>query len=210
MNLQQLLADLRNDDYKKRRNAIENLAKSKDKRAMASLLTTVHDNDWSIQAAAIKALGQIGDPQAVPTLIEIVLNDDEWVAEAAAEALGMIGDVRAIPALIRAVHSEHLLKQFDGLLEQRSHSVDSETWVLLGQTYFDISDLRCAAARALGQIGNAQALPSLIAALNDPHDIYVQQAAAQALERISTPEAIRAVTIWRQQQRGQEDRSQNQ
>jgi len=209
MNLQQLLTDLHNDDYRIRRQAIENLAKTKDKRAVSNLLTTIHDNDWSIQAAAIKALGEIGDSQAVPTLIEAVLGDDEWVAEAAATALGMIGDVRAIPALIRALFSEDLLKRFDGLLEQKSRSINSETWVLLGQSYFDISDLRCAAARALGQIGNVQALPSLITALNDAHDIYVQQAAAQALERISTPEAVLAVSIWRQKRRVEEDGSQN-
>jgi len=210
MSLQQLLTDLHSDDYKKRRKAIEKLAKSKDQRAVSSLLTTIHDNDWSIQAAAIKALGEIGDLQAVPTLIEAVLGDDEWVAEAAATALGLIGDVRAIPALIHALHSEQLLKQFDRLLEQKSGSIDSQTGVLLGQTYFDISDLRCAAAHALGQIGNVWALPSLIAALNDPEDIYVQQAAAQALEYISTLEAIQAVTLWRQQQRVQEDGAQNQ
>ena len=209
MSLQQLLTDLHSADYKTRRKAIEDLAKSRDKRAVSSLLNIVQDDDWSIQAAAIKALGEIGDEDAVPTLIEAVLRDDEWVAEAAAEALGMIGDVRAISALIYALRSEHLLKRFAELLEQKSGTIDSGTFVFLGQVYFDISDLRCAAARALGQLGNEQALASLIAALNDPRDKYVQQAAAQALERIATTEAIRAVTIWRRQ-REQEDRTLNQ
>lgn len=177
---------------------------------VSSLLSIIYDDDWSIQTAAIRALGEIGDPDAVLPLTEAVLGDDEWVAETAAEALGIIGDVRAIPALLDALASDQLLRRCDALLEQKNGRTDSGTLVLLGQTYFDISDLRCTAARALGRIGNEHVVPNLIAALNDPQDTYVQQAAAHALEQIATIEAIHAVTLWRQQRPVEEDRSQNQ
>jgi HEAT repeat protein len=54
---------------------------------------------------------------------------------------------------------------------------------------------------ALVEIG-ADAVPGLIGELSDKNP-EVQQAAAEALERIATPEALAALSGWRAQNAGQ-------
>lgn len=57
--------------------------------------------------------------------------------------------------------------------------------------------MRKVTARALGQIGGADAVPALIDALRERGQ-SVCQAAAEALERIGRPEALTAIKEWRE------------
>ena len=55
------------------------------------------------------------------------------------------------------------------------------------------SDLRAAAATTLGYLGDAQATPALVAALDDPADVTLAWAAARALGRIGDRAALDAL-----------------
>ena len=76
--------------------------------------------------------------------------------------------MRETTALLKALSSQDLLNHFEELLKRREDKNDSATYVAIGQAYFEISDLRCAAAHALGQIGDEQASTGLTKDLNDP------------------------------------------
>ncbi len=198
--LQRILDNLHSKDFQTRHQAIKSIAEHREISAIPNLISLLNDKDWSIQISAVKALGEIGDSQAVPSLIEALLRDDEWVATYAAEALGKIGDVRATTALLKALSSQDLLNHFEESLKRREGKIDSATYVAIGQAYFEISDLRCAAAHALGQIGDEQAITELAKALNDPHDLNLQKAAAQALDKIGTFEALTITKVWQEKQ----------
>jgi len=95
-----------------------------------------------IRIGAAEALGHIGDPRAVESLFAALKNKWEGLRRASIEALGKIGDSRAIVLLIT-------------VLTDKEYDMDKEC------------DTRVAAARILGEIGNAQAVEPLIFALKN-------------------------------------------
>lgn len=142
---------------------------------MPGLLEALRDPDSRVRGVAAEALEQIG-AAAVPGLL-VALRDRAWdVRQAAARTLGQIGDAAAVPGLREALHDQNL-------------------------------DVRSEAVRALGQIGTAAAVPSLIEQLSDMTKPYfsayrICDLAAEALERIATPEALAAVAEWRCREQG--------
>lgn len=88
-------------------------------------------------------------------------NYDEWEAAKAAEKLGQLRAREAVPALIVALHSQDLLKAWNAL--------DTTTKIAfggVGEGIMAIITLRCAAAEALGKIGDEKAVPELLTVLN--------------------------------------------
>jgi HEAT repeat protein len=63
--------------------------------------------------------------------------------------------------------------------------------------------VRNSCVMVLSEIKDASAIRGLIQALNDDND-HVTRHAAEALERIATPEALAAVEQWRRDQGGQQ------
>ena len=122
---------------------------------------------------ATRALGGIGkgSTNAVPTLIQALQDPDPAVRRAAVFALGKVGK-GAVPTLIQALQNPD-------------------------------PEVRFSTARILGSIGKnaVDAVPALIQLLqeHDPEDRGVvnswtiPRVAAEALEKIDTPEARKAV-----------------
>lgn len=109
---------------------------------------------------AVAALGASGDRQAVPPLMKALEKDMKertGIAMAIIPALGQLGDERAVPLLLKA------LNKLD------------EDW--LG---------REAAARALGDIGSAKAVPDLI---HKAWQAETRNAAIESLAAIGDPKA---------------------
>jgi HEAT repeat protein len=155
------LIRLRSSDNRKRRQAVEQLAKVRNQRAVKPLICTVTDLDPEVRASALRALDAVhagweashGARDAVPHLIA-ALTSPLADREAAIRALGRIGDRRAMPALTAAVLADE--------------KPDSE---------------RQEAARALGYIGGSAVIDSLRRALSD-RARDVRRTAALALTEI--------------------------
>lgn len=112
-------------------------------------------------------------PTAVPHLIETLHNDPaRAVRLAAAYSLGALHDARAVPALI------DVLRASEG-----------------------DRGLQLVVAKALGKLGDPLAVPALLEALQGGKSWCVSVAAAKALERIGTPEALTSARKWRSEQR---------
>lgn len=180
--------------------------------------------------AALRLAEHFQDVRAVSTLAEAMSVPDWRTRRQAARALWEIGDADA-PGLIRALHFEHgrVREAIAEALELAGwipDDVDTEvafriaTWnwqdiVRIGEPAVPglisvLSDpdgtVRRGAAWALGQIGDARAVPWLIQALQDSAGGLlgigerVCDVAAEALERIGTAEAVEAVRQWRRDQ----------
>ncbi len=151
----------------------------------------------------------LGIAQTVPDLIERLLNSpDLWARIDAAQALGRIGDARAVPGLLVALKSEQLIEQCKLDWEQAKSIADRDAQAsrraFLWETLTaEISDIRVAAARALGQIGGQDARAGLSEALQEKLDPHVRQAAAEALERL---DAARADSSNRRKAKGDDRR----
>jgi HEAT repeat protein len=132
--------------------------------ALAPLLIALADPDHALRAEAARALGSLDSPEAIPALVQALRHDaDAATREAAAWALGLIGTDDVI----------------DPLLESLADS--AETPSVRGQ-----------AAESLSGARNARAIPSLIAALDDPSP-EVRYWAAFALGELSAQDALPAL-----------------
>ncbi|BDG03814.1 GspE/PulE/PilB domain-containing protein [Anaeromyxobacter oryzae] len=126
-------------------------------RAVPALLDVVADPDPARRRAATVLLGAAGDPATFSALVERALDADPLVASA---AVGALGQHRRDPAM-RGV-SEKLRRALLSGLPARSAS----------------------AARALGALRDAEAIPLLVQVL-EAMDAAARDAAADALARIT-------------------------
>jgi HEAT repeat protein len=137
---------------------------------------------YPVQQAAAKALGQIGDARAVPALIAALEDAELYVQIEAAHALGLIGDARAGNPLASVLRSQ-VAELRDTAVEALARLGAAPVPALLDLLDRSKFSTREAAARALGVIGALEAVPSLIAALNDP-DSQVRKAVVDSLAKI--------------------------
>ena len=192
------------------------------------LIALLGHRDGVVRGHAALALGQMKEPRAVDALIGL-LGDDETrggAGRSAAWALGEIGDVRAVEPLIASLSQpsaskgtavqalarlrddravEPLIHMFEGRPDPSLATVLGN-WgdrravePLVAVMEHPDSHVRFYAARALGKLGDARALPALERALdNDIEPITdtqslrgksVSYVAAKAIEKIkSSPE----------------------
>lgn len=149
------------------------------------LLPLLSDKDEFVRREAAYALGKTRSSGAVASLIERLLVDkQDGVRGAAAVALGDIADASAVPALAAVVSSEAISTGSTGSTGKKNSKSRKE------QNPFVLR----AAARSLGQIGNRNAVPALIAALqNDKTEDDVRREVAGALGLIGDPSSIPAL-----------------
>lgn len=159
--------------------------------AHIELLRTGRTED-RIEAA--KALAQARDPRAVEPLVRLAEGGTEWEATNAVEALAAIGTPEVIPVLIAALAAEARKAAIDALQEgpAKRHEL-SHRAVATEQRTRDLRDLRTAAARGLGALKAADAIPTLAEALFDTHESTPRRSCAAALRAIGTPAAEAAL-----------------
>ncbi|MCL4264349.1 MAG: HEAT repeat domain-containing protein [Anaerolineae bacterium] len=174
---------------------------------ITQLIEELHHPNRDARMRAVQTLGNLQNTQCVPILCELLLNDsDEWVRIDAAEALGKIRDVRSIPALVVALKCEQLIAKWEQDWKAAS-SIPNEKkrfdqhFFLWGTLTAEISDIRAAAAHALGAIGGNDAIIALSEALEEQYDSDVRKAAEMALVNIGTPDASAALKTWQKGQR---------
>ncbi len=134
------------------------LARTRDPRALIPVLRLIAADDATIRLAAMTAIGPLlgTDPRAADAIVERLGDEDEEIRVLAAEYLGQIGARNAVAPLVGLAGGGNPLR------------------------------LRRAAIDALGGIGDARAVPALLAAIKDGPE-PLQQAAADALSYIGDP-----------------------
>jgi M6 family metalloprotease-like protein len=159
---------LRNEDPKRRVEAIELLRQCAVMPAPDELLAALEDTNPDVRVAAAAAFAELKDGRALPVLIER-LDDDYWtVRQAAARALGELGDGRAVPALVERLGKEQdrrVVIQITAALGRigTPETVAPLRAALVGPVY----EARVEAARALGRHNDAAVVDALIAVLPD-------------------------------------------
>jgi HEAT repeat protein len=147
-----------------RRTACWLLARVKDPGAFDPLVSALHDPDPRLREEAARSLGVLGDLRAVPELLAALQTDlDPETRMAAAYALGHLGDHRSV----------------DGLLAKLADRNEDPR-------------IRGMAAEAVTGVQDRQAVPFLIAALDDP-SVEVRFWAAFALGQFGDPAALDAL-----------------
>ena len=148
-----LIEALQHDDWLVRLHAVEALGKLKSPDSVEPLLRTLfNERDSAIREDVVRALGAIRDGRAVDYLVAVM--KEPGLRLLAVEALGHIGDRRVVPILRRVVEGVPLG-------EPRSSATPcAEGWT-------DEMATMGMAARALGMIADAVAIPSLIVALRN-------------------------------------------
>ena len=194
--LDQLLARLRDSEWRTRWRAAQDLGELRDKRAFDSLVEALADPRIEVRLAATAALVRVDAERAFDHLLDQLEHHDNY---AAATALGWHGDRRATGPLVaklsevlsrgRSRTPEDVAMCMRGAdsLGRLNDPAAVEVLVRLGQDHD--SSLRREAARALGDIGDPRALESLMALLADS-DIRVRSDAVRALGKLGRPEAV--------------------
>lgn len=164
--------------------ALEALESITDRRFVKPLIVALKDQDEDVRRAAAKALGNIGDGRALESLIAALKDEDGEVRFRAASALGHIRDARALEPLVEA-----LKKALTALANREAFdrmSVEEVT---------NISNLEWAATIALGRIGDARAVESLVAALEKSGTWQVRRDAAIALGQVKDVRAVEPLIV---------------
>ncbi len=88
---------LRDDDPVLRLEAVKQLAKQKDEKAIQYLIEATADEDLRVRLKAIESLGDVHASAATPILVQsLYLSDSKpWLKKRVLVALGKIGDARA-------------------------------------------------------------------------------------------------------------------
>lgn len=137
-----------------------------------------HDNP-TIRQRAVHTLGKMGDARAVEALIPVLDDAISTIVVKCIFVLGQIGDIRAIPPLVQKLGDEHVDIEAM-LLEVLTHFGLSALPHLLEALTHDNPKTREHAISILGEFGDEEAIPALIACLNDP-EWHVRFEAVNAL-----------------------------
>lgn len=199
-----LIAALKDDPIPNiRMNAVKNLGKIKDKRAVEPLCEALEDKSLNVRIQVVYALGALGeiDDRAIECLITALKDKD--VGYTAGDSLIKMGGP-AVRALTEALKDPDIKERVVDLLGSIGKGATPRGEPI--KTKGDVIELLCSAlkdesagvreraARELGEIKDSHAIEPLSAALNDS-DENVRRLAAGALEKIGKPavEALIAV-----------------
>jgi len=133
---------------------------------------------------AAEMLGELPSDIGSAALRERLEDATEFptVRRAAAQSLGKLGDQAALPALLKAAaHGDFWLRQ--AAIEAISRSGDERVVAPLLELMRQDAWTRPAVIKALGNIGHVDAVPELVAALDDPND-SIRNASLEALFKI--------------------------
>ena len=168
-----------------RRQSVISLSRMGDNRAIEHLENALKDPVIRVEAA--QALGLLGKTAGI---IEAIKDKNTEIAARAAEAAGLIKNREIAPALIEALSCEEWKVRRNAaetLGKLRAvNSVEPLKKMLVDDESFEA---RSVAGEALGKIGDAKSISSLISALNDPH-WEVRKNVAEALGKLKNKEAV--------------------
>ncbi len=183
----ELLEKLQSPDFYNREEAVNELGSFQEDEAVAGLVMALEDNDLGIREIAAENLVKIKGDTASQLLIKFLGSEDIGSRNLASEILVKIGD-DAVEALINELENDdHDIRKFVVDIVGLIKSKKSAPYVS-GKLQDSNINVVCSAAEALGEIGDAASIKSLIQAYDNNEDIRLQ--VVEALGKIGGEEAI--------------------
>jgi HEAT repeat protein len=169
------------------------------KEAQGALLRALEDPNFYVRRAAINAVGKLGVPDLGAMLLPFLEVPDPRIRRTAIIAIKRLGTEAAIPKMVEVLET-YLLEP-----NQRDLPVVKTLVVSLGELGASASvpvlirvmrgyvGVRSLAAKALGRIGDPQAVSALVEALQDEKSKNLQLAALKSLGQLGRDESTPAV-----------------
>jgi HEAT repeat protein len=179
--LETLISELSSEDHARAARALSQIPRHGES-ALEFLLNLLASSEPDQRWWAVVALSSIDDPRANKALIESLSDEDATVRQCAAAGLRQHPIPDAVPRLIEALGDEDrlLARLASGALAASGKQAISP---LSQAMKSEVPQVRIEAARALGQSGDPDAIPTLFAALNDTSAVVVHLAEV-GLERL--------------------------
>jgi HEAT repeat protein len=197
------ISALSSSNWRKRKKAIEALAKTPENAKPENLLKIIQENHQNLEAlnGAIQLLAVLEAP-VVPGLVALLQDPDIETATYAALALGIVNapDVQTlgVPALLQVLETScsqqgkvnlcfNIIETL-GILRAKP-AIDKLRQLARDENYF----LAFAAIHALGDIGDPKPVPDLLEVILDD---FLSSAAVTALGKMGDPTVIRPIVEW--------------
>ncbi len=201
--IEQYITDLRHVDAAVRYEAAQKLGSSSDPRALLPLIEALPDRNEKVQYAAFSSLIKLGDPAAAAPMISLLLSDLQSRVWALMKLnIGMRlrhglldlvprGDEiilhRVTTALVSGGLDHYQRAFFVRLLGKAGHGEQVTT--LVEMLTHEVSQVREAAAEALGWIGDARAYDALYPLLGNDSE-QLREVGIEALGRLGDVRAV--------------------
>jgi hypothetical protein len=147
------------------------------------LLATVNDADETALTTVVKVLGELREPRAISALLKqleqtqvVQSREQALYLGSICDALGRLGDLRATTPLLQLLARVVPTSNRIGFDKRRDN-------LLIGDPNIPASVIYAAVIRACGQLGDINALDTVLRATHD-FDPYVRLQAIEALKRI--------------------------
>jgi HEAT repeat protein len=163
------------------------LATTADEQAFEPLLSALLNPNWVVRMSAAKGIGRLRNPKAIDTLILLLQDKVPAVREEAGRALQAIGEA-SIPKLLEGLRHptwKVRLRAVEALALMKPQ-VAVQPLMTLVEEDPDMA-VRQDAVRALGQIGDTQAIPLLLISLDRPS---LKLPAIEALGHLRSTDAL--------------------
>ncbi len=184
--------NLKNKIFGKKLNAISEVGKCKDKKAVSALIYIIkNDKSVACRQDACEALGRIGDSGAVPALISVLTSKEApQVKIGASLALEEIGSQEARDGLRYALKEEEHKGVKMMIMKSLSVLKDTESINIIRRLAKDKDkDIRSTAVYSLGKLGDKE---TVLEAMND-EDEKVRERAVDALGRMGEKEELKKI-----------------
>jgi HEAT repeat protein len=167
-----------------RREAILGLAYLKRLQDFEVLRRAIRDPDPEVRRVAVEAAAGFNE-SIVPDLIRAI-EDPEWqVRASAATSLGHFSSKNGTAALVGALCDSHWQVTKEAILGLRSSTIEVSDNIVPFLKH-ESTDIRIAAAAALGAVGDSSHIVALQPLLHDP-DTGVQKAAQRSIQHLRIP-----------------------
>jgi aminopeptidase N len=155
-------------DVPDRADAAVALGNLRDSEAAASALgeAALHDHFWGVREEALRALGRMNSPVARKQTLAALSNDQPWVRAVAVEELGRFHVDEEISKRLQNMYKDDKAYSVRGMALQSlalDKSPNAEPILEKALTVASPNDvLRRASLRAMGSLGDASAVPTLL------------------------------------------------
>jgi aminopeptidase N len=148
-----------------------------------------HDHFWGVRVQALTALGKLGGAQAEKAVLPSLADPQPWVREVAVEQLGKFTDDPGLAAKLTEISAKDSAYRVRvaALLALGQRKAEGALGTLDGAAKADSPDdvIRRAALRAMGELGNDQAVPRLLEWLEPGKPVRLRAAAIGSLGKIA-------------------------